>query len=141
MKVSFEITGLEPPTLNHTHKIAINRKTKKRFPKKTPSYERYESVFLNKMRLYKSDVNKLNKYFDEKIHCLHIDYRFYIPVNKKNGQISKTSKDVDNLIKATQDVLFKNFLFDDAFVLKVSSEKIHSEILRVEVDVRVLPAR
>ena len=88
---------------------------------------------------YASEVGELNKCFDEKIHCLHIDYKFYYPVNKKkDGQISKTSKDVDNIIKPVQDVLFNSFVFDGAFITKVSSEKIHAEKSRIEIFVNVL---
>ena len=90
------------------------------------------------MRLYKSECNKLNKYFDEKLHCLHVDYRFYYPILTKKGVISKTSKDVDNCIKTTQDSLFKSFLFDDAFITKVSAEKIHSDKPLIEIDVTIL---
>lgn len=136
MKQTFIITGLKPLTLNHTHKIT----TRGKFPKKykTDDYKAFESIFASKMRLHSNEVRKLNKYFNDKLHCLHVDYRFFFPVLRKDGVISKISKDVDNIIKPTQDSLFKSFVFDDAFITKVSSEKIHSETPRIEITVKIL---
>lgn len=141
MKISFEIAELDPVTLNHTHKIANNKRNGKKFMKKTIVYEQFESIFNNKMRTQRVNVNKLNKYFDESKHCLQIDYRFYFPVYTSKGLIGKTSKDVDNIIKPIQDCLFKNFMFDDSLITKVSSEKIHSETSRIEIDIKVLTYR
>jgi len=136
MKIKLCLTSLNPITLNHSHKISTRGKFTTKY--KTKEYTQFESVFASKMRLYKSECNKLNKYFDEKVHCLHVDYRFYFPILTKKGVISKTSKDVDNCIKTTQDCLFKNFLFDDAFITKVTAEKIHSDKSYIEIDVTIL---
>lgn len=137
MKITFEVTGLKAPTTNHTHKIAINKKTKKRFPKKTILYEQFESIFINKLRNQRVNVNKLNKYFDPKIHCLHIEYKFYFPIEKKNGELSLTAGDNDNMTKPTQDTLFNSLIFNDAYVTKSSQEKINADTPRIEINITV----
>lgn len=136
MKIKISLTGLTPITLNHSHKITTRGKYTTKY--KTKEYTQFESLFASKSRLYKAEFSKLNKHFDEKIHCLHVEYRFYFPILTKKGIISKTSKDVDNCIKTTQDCLFKNFLFDDAFITKVSAEKIHADKPEIEITVNIL---
>lgn len=136
MKINLVYSGLVPITLNHSHKISTRGKFATKY--KTKEYKQFESLFASKSRLYKAEFNKLNKHFDEKIHCLHLEYKFYYPIYTKKGIISKSSKDVDNCIKTTQDCLFKNFLFDDAFITKVTAEKIHSEKPYIEIEVNVL---
>ena len=136
MRVKICLTGLTPITLNHSHKISTRGKFATKY--KTKEYKQFESLFASKSRLYKSEFNKLNKLFDEKLHHLHIDYRFFYPIYTKKGIISKTSKDVDNCVKTTQDCLFQNLLFDDAFITKVTAEKIHSEKPYIEIDVSIL---
>jgi len=136
MKINLIYSGLTPLTLNHTHKITTRGKFTTKY--KTKEYQQFESLFASKSRLYKSEFNKLNKYFDENKHCLDISYLFYFPILTKKGIISKTSKDVDNCIKSVQDCLFKNLLFDDAFVTKISAEKINCDSPRIEIIVKVL---
>ena len=138
MKLSFEITGLKAPTTNHTHTQAKNRKTGKFFPKKTTLYEQFQSMFVNKLRNQRPNVNKLNKYFDPKKHCLHVEYLFYFPIETKKGDLSLTAKDTDNMVKPTQDTLFLNLIFDDAYVTRVESEKIQSETPRIVINVKVI---
>ena len=122
--------------MNHSHKITTRGRFATKY--KTKEYVQFESLVASKMRLYKAECNKLNKYFDEKVHCLHVDYRFYYPILTKKNIISKTSKDVDNCIKTTQDSLFKSFLFDDAFITRVTAEKIHADKPLIEIDVTIL---
>lgn len=136
MKITLVYSGIKPITLNHSHKITTRGKFTTKY--KTKEYKQFESLFESKSRLYKSDFNKLNKYFDETKHCIHVEYKFFYPVLTKKNVISKTSKDVDNLVKCTQDCLFKNLLFDDAFITKVSAEKIHSEQQSIEITVKIM---
>ena len=136
MKINLVYSGLTPITLNHSHKISTRGKFATKY--KTKEYKQLESLFDSKSRLYKSEFNKLNGYFDEKKHCIEVIYKFYYTIYTKKGVISKTSKDVDNCIKPIQDCLFKNLIFDDAFVTKVSAEKIHSEKPSIEIIVKIL---
>lgn len=136
MKLTLIYSGIKPITLNHSHKITTRGKFTTKY--KTKEYKQFESLFASKSRLYKAEFNKINGYFDEKKHTIEVIYKFYYPIYTKKGIISKTSKDVDNCIKTTQDCLFKNLLFDDAFITKVSAEKIHSEQQSIEITVKVL---
>jgi Holliday junction resolvase RusA-like endonuclease len=136
MKINLVFSGLTPITLNHSHKISTRGKFATKY--KTKEYKQFESLFASKSRLYKAEFSKLNNYFDDKKHCLHVEYKFFYPILTKKGIISKTSKDVDNCIKTTQDCLFQNLLFDDAFITKVSAEKIHCEKPSIEIIVKIL---
>lgn len=136
MKLKFLYSGLTPVTLNHSHKISTRGKFATKY--KTKEYTQFESLFASKSRLYKAEFSKLNTVFDERKHSLEISYKFFYPIYTKKGIISKTSKDVDNCIKTTQDCLFKNLLFDDAFITKVSAEKIHSDKPIIEITVKLL---
>jgi len=136
MKITLTYSGLKPITLNHSHKITTRGKFTTKY--KTKEYKQFESLFASKSRLYKAEFNKLNKYFDETKHCINVEYKFFYPILTKKNIISKTSKDVDNLVKSTQDCLFKNLLFDDAFITKVSAEKIHSKTPSIEITVKIL---
>lgn len=136
MKINLIYSGLTPITLNHSHKITTRGRYATKY--KTKEYQQFESIFASKSRLYKAEFSKLNTVFDDKKHCLHISYKFFYPIYTKKGIISKTSKDVDNCIKTTQDCLFKNLLIDDAFITKVTAEKINSDKPSIEITVKLL---
>lgn len=79
-----------------------------------------------------------------------IEIAFYMPVLAKNGLISKTSKDLDNILKPLIDILcskafngsdtYKCFNFypevNDAFITKLTTEKIHSDIPKIEITMK-----
>lgn len=136
MKIKLSYSGLEPITLNHSHKITTRGRYTTKY--KTKEYQQFESIFASKSRLLKNEFKKINNYFDETIHCIEVIYEFYYPILTKKGVISKTSKDCDNLIKTTQDCLFKNFIFDDCFVTSVTSKKIHADTPRIDITVNVV---
>lgn len=136
MKIKLSYSGLEPITLNHSHKITTRGKYTTKY--KTKEYQKFESIFASKSRLLKNEFKKINNYFDEKKHCIEVIYEFYYPILTKKGVISKTSKDVDNIIKTTQDCLFKHLVFDDCFVTSVTSKKIHSDTPTIDITIIVL---
>ena len=136
MKIELKYPNLRPITLNHSHKITTRGKFTKKY--KTKEYLQFESLFELHSRKHKKQFSKLNGYFDEKIHKIEVTYKFFYPIYTKKGIISKTSKDVDNLIKTAQDCLFKNLSFDDAFITKVTAEKIHAENPSISITVKIL---
>jgi Holliday junction resolvase RusA-like endonuclease len=136
MKITLNYSGIEPITLNHSHKITTRGRYTTKY--KTKEYQQFESIFASKSRLLKNEFKKINNYFDETKHCIEVIYEFYYPILTKKGVISKTSKDVDNLIKSTQDCLFKNLICDDSSVVSVTSKKIHSDTPRIDITIIVL---
>lgn len=135
MKVTLTYSGITPITLNHSHKITTRGKFAKKY--KTKEYQQFESIFASKSRLLKNEFKKINNYFDETKHCLEIVYEFYYPIYTKKGLISKTSKDCDNIIKTTQDCLFKNLICDDSSIVSVTSKKIHSDSPRIDITIKI----
>ena len=80
------------------------------------------------------DLHSLASSFDHQKHGFKLEYTFGLTnVYLKSGKgINRKSMDVDNLIKPINDVIFAhltkyNSNIDDSQVLKVSSEKVHSE--------------
>ena len=136
MKTKIVLSGIRAISLNNAQKISTRGKFASKY--KTKECVQFESLFSSKLRLYRSDLTKLNNYFIEKQHCLHMEYKFYFPTLTKSGVLSKSSSDVDNLVKITQDCLFKELVFNDAYITKIIAEKIHSEKPSIEIIVRIL---
>jgi hypothetical protein len=122
-------------SLNHAYISAAKFNRVIRFPSK--EYKQLESKINLMLREYKNDINKLNKYFDPKKHCIHCSYRFYMPILKKDGTISMKSLDLSNCIKVIEDIIFKQFQFDDSQISFLSCEKIHSDVIRTVLDLKI----
>jgi hypothetical protein len=122
-------------SLNHAYISAAKFNRVIRFPSK--EYKQLESKINLMLREYKNDINKINKYFDPKKHCINCSYRFYMPILKKDGTISMKSLDLSNCIKVIEDIIFKQFQFDDSQISFLSCEKIHSDVIRTVLDLRI----
>jgi len=134
MKLKITIINVEPISLNSA--FPTNFKTKRRF--KSDDYSRFESIVNGQLRNYRSQINKFNKKYNENEHYLVSTYRFYYPILIKSGKrISKTSKDWSNLPKAIEDLVHKNLNADDSQVMSGSSTKIHSQDIRIEIEIEL----
>jgi len=136
MKIELELSNIKPATLNHYEKP----RSRGRFISfyKPVESKLFDSLINSQLNKYKSEYRKFNKYYDELKHYLIIDYIFYMPVLvKKKDRISKTSKDVDNIVKPLQDLIFKQLSADDSSIISISSTKIHSENLNIKVSIQV----
>lgn len=134
-KLQIILPDIKPISLNHAYISAAKFNRVIRFPSK--EYKQLESKINLILREYKNDINKLNKYFDPKKHCIHCSYRFYMPILKKDGTISMKSLDLSNCIKVIEDIIFKQFQFDDSQISFLSCEKIHSDVIRTVLDLRI----
>jgi len=136
MKIELELSNIKPATLNHYEKP----RSRGRFISfyKPAESKLFDSLVNSQLNKYKSEYRKFNKYYDELKHYLIIGYIFYMPVLvKKKDRISKTSKDVDNIVKPLQDLIFKQLSADDSSIISISSTKIHSENLNIKVSIQV----
>jgi Holliday junction resolvase RusA-like endonuclease len=131
MRLDLTFYGLEPISLNNCQKIVAKGKFPRKY--KTKEYVEFESKINSQIQNYKAALRKFNSHYDENMHYLVADFYFYYPVMTKKGSIGKTSKDVDNIIKPVNDVIFKYLSTDDSQVMSVSATKIHSENIKIEV--------
>lgn len=123
-------------SLNHCYVFSTIGKIVRRFPSK--KYKQYESEVNNLLRAYKKEITKLNNYFDEEKHYLVCNYQFYYPIlTKKEKKVSKKSIDLSNAIKALEDIVFKNLVIDDSAVCSLYVDKIHSENIRCDINIKV----
>lgn len=130
MQIKLEFTDIKPLPLNMIY--STNFKTGRRF--KSQKYVIYESKINRKLRDFKAQINKFNKYFDESLHYITANYNFYYPIlTKKDKRIGKTSTDISNMIKPVEDIIFKHFIADDSSIVSVCASKVHSENLRMEI--------
>ena len=134
MKLNISLLNIEPLPLNQVY--ATDFKTKRRF--KSKKYTQFTSAVNGQLRNYKSQINKFNNKYSELDHYLVATYRFYYPILVKSGnRISKTSKDTSNLVKTIEDVLFKQLIPDDSQVININSTKIHSQDIRIEIEIEL----
>lgn len=135
MHIQLIFPELKPISINAVY--ATDFKTKRRFRSK--KYGEFESSINSILKLaYKNDLIKINKTFDPTLHYLKMDYRFYYPVLKKdNSQISKHSVDTTNCLKPLEDIICKYLGIDDSYVIGGSFEKIHSDKIRIVVELKL----
>ena len=101
---------------------------------KTKKARDFESTIHKLLLNYKKHLDWL---LDNSNEGLLVEYKIYNQkVIKKNGGISKTFLDVDN-IKLLQDNIFSFFGVNDAYIMKVSSEKIQSSKNYIEVNISI----
>ena len=136
MKIELEINNVKPATLNHYEKPQARGRYIQFY--KPAESKLFDSLVNSQLNKYRSEYRKFNKYYDELKHYLVIDYKFYMPVFvKKKDRISKTSKDVDNIVKPLQDLIFKQLSADDSGIISISSTKIHSENLNIKISIQI----
>lgn len=127
-------------SLNNT--TSVHRNGRRSNSKQYNMFRKEAFKVLNKQ---KEKICNFIKDFNPKIHTFEISYVYgMVNLIKKDGTgISKKSKDVDNLIKPINDVIFKcfeayNTTIDDSLVHKVTSRKIISDIDEIHVKINIL---
>ena len=140
MKLLISLDNIEPISLNHATKISTRGKFATKY--KTDKYKQLESLMSGALRKYKNDINKFNNKYNDGKYYLVATYKFYYPILLKSGDaISKKSKDVSNLTKVVEDILFKQLLADDSEVISLTVTKIHSKDVRTEIELELKPLR
>lgn len=134
-KLEICLPGIEPITLN----TATKYRTQGRFVKsyKSAEYKKLESVINSEINKHKGAIRLFNKSYCDKKTYLRSQYIFYYPILTKAKTLSKTSKDVDNIVKPINDIIFKHLDADDSQVVELNVLKVHSDTPRVEVSLRI----
>jgi Holliday junction resolvase RusA-like endonuclease len=136
MRIEIDLPNIEAISLNHYNKPS----TRGRFVTyyKPKESQVFDSKVNSCLKSYKSEFSKLNKSYDETKHYLIVDYVFYMPIFvKKKDRISKKSKDVDNIIKPVNDLLFNFLNCDDSSIISVSSTKVHSDTPSIKIKLQM----
>lgn len=134
MKLTLEVPMLKPIGVNHSHMLTTIGRHARRI--KTTATKNFEKKFDQRMDQYQDDIDHFNNIYNPERHHIVIDYRFYIPVMKKNKKsINQRSGDVDGLIKVAQDCLFKKLKADDSAITFLTAAKIHSEKYNIVIDI------
>lgn len=137
MKINLSLPSVEPLTLNTCTKYRVQGG---RYVKayKSEAYKDLEAMINTYLQMpsNKKQVDEFNKQYDQTKHYLSLDCRFYYPLITKKNTISKTSKDISNLIKPIEDILFKHLVCDDSQVINVNAIKIHSNEIKTIIELR-----
>ena len=137
MIISLSFNSVNPITLNH----AIQYRSAGKFIQAYKSKEYKHMIDLVDAQMLdaknKIQVDNFNKHYDKEVHYLRCTYRFYYPILTKKGLISMKSKDVSNTIKPIEDAVFKHLVSDDSQIISTNVEKIHSDDIRVEIELVV----
>lgn len=104
---------------------------------KSKKYTEFTKVIDGLMLAQKNSLLDLMKHFNEFEHYITCDWKFYFPIFKKDGHISKTAGDVSNMIKPIEDLIFKKLSIDDAYIVSGSFVKIESNYLGIEVTITI----
>jgi Holliday junction resolvase RusA-like endonuclease len=116
---------LEPISLNQSHRIARfgNRPTRI----KTKDMISWEAEFAYLLSSANEQRKEFLANYDEKKHSFYIEIYFYIKEDKfitKKKTISQKSGDLSNMIKTSEDQVFRWLGIDDSQVTKIVVEKI-----------------
>lgn len=134
MILKIEIPMLKPIGLNHSHMLTAIGKHARKI--KTTETKRFEEKVAQRLSQYQKEFDEFNALYDPNLHYLVVDYRFYIPVLKKdNKSINQRSGDVDGLIKITQDAVFQKLKADDSAITYLTAAKIHSEKYNIIIEI------
>jgi hypothetical protein len=128
--ISFQIP-LSPMTLNHSHRLVKFGKRTGRI--KTDDFALWEKEFVYWLQEH-SDLKTLFQasYVDKK-HSICLEMFVYLnekkfftkPKNKSDfPRISQNSGDISNMIKTSEDQIFRWLEIDDSQVTKIIAEKI-----------------
>lgn len=130
MNFPLKISGVAPISMNMAFPTG---KGGRRF--KSAQYKDFEKEVTKQLQSnYPQYIKAFKDKFDE-YQYITMNYRFYFPfINKKGTRINLNSKDVSNCIKIIEDVISKNFGFNDSCVVSICACKIHSENPSIEVD-------
>lgn len=133
MNFSFCFPNVTPVNLNNCYMISSRGGKIRRFPNKEyKELEQYITILLKKE---KNKILQFNAAFNEDIHYLKCEYRFYFPfiTKDKKKRIRKRYMDLSNLVKPIEDIIFKNLMADDAHIVDLHATKIDSLVPRIEV--------
>ena len=130
-QITLILDDIKPINLNNCYTISSIGGKIRRFPSK--EYKQLESKVNLILRKYKNEINKFNNEFDANKHYLTASYTFYMPVLTKDKRISQRSGDCSNLVKAIEDIIFKNLTPDDSHITSMLVEKIESKEIRTEI--------
>lgn len=137
MMINLSLPSVEPLTLNTCTKYRVQGG---RYVKayKSDSYKELEKlmhIYL-KMPSNKKQIDIFNREYDQTKHYLTLEFRFYYPLITKKNTISKTSKDISNVVKPIEDILFNHLVCDDSQVISLNAIKIHSEDIKTIIELR-----
>ena len=108
-------------SLNKSYKRGATRRCK------SDEYDAYESELCYKINKHRRELRDFISHFDKFRHAISVDYFQFIPEKiffTKEGYISERSGDTDNIVKVTQDIIFKNYLkTNDVFVTDPTPKK------------------
>ena len=136
MNITFKISDIKPITQNH----AVKPTTRGRFVSmyKTAKAKEFDKLLYGRLSQYQEEIDAFNVTYDPQKHYLRVDYRFYIPVLKKDGKaINQKSGDIDGYLKYTQDCIFKKLKADDSAICSLSASKIHSDSYQIIIDITI----
>ena len=94
---------------------------------KSEAYRNFEDEINKQINKFRKELSSFNNHYNDNAHYIDIEYRFYFPIFTKSQKLHKRAGDVDNLIKAIKDCVFKELDADDGEVVNLSATKIHSE--------------
>lgn len=126
--ISFQVP-LKPISLNHSHRLVKFGNRISRI--KTKEANQFEFEFTQHLKTFNDLKNEFVSKYRKDFHAVELECYFY--VNEKdffthpktgNKTISKKSMDVDNMIKVSNDQIFKWLGIDDSQVTKLYAEKI-----------------
>lgn len=137
--ITLSLPYVEPITLNTATKYRTRGKFVQSY--KSPAYKdliKIVNAHLRSKENYEA-LKEFNSYYDPKRHYITAEYRFYYPLITQKKTISKNSKDISNLIKSIEDILFDHLPnANDAEVIKVSAMKIHSEEVKTIIQLNTV---
>lgn len=129
MNLSITLKNIEPMSLNHYSKITTRGRFASKY--KPAKSKEFDDAVIEQLDLYQRSIFEFNSMYKPDSHYLLAEYRFYYPIFTSKGLISQKSKDVDNIIKPIQDLIFKYISPDDSQIVSVSSTKIHSDDIKI----------
>lgn len=135
MKISLCLDGVKPISLNNNQKFTSK---KGGYKYKTDNAKQFESFVNLELRKFKNGISRFNKKYDEQLHYVVAEYRFFMPImTVKDKRVSKTSGDLSNLVKALEDIIFKQLNADDSCVTALTVYKIESKEIRTEIEYHI----
>lgn len=127
-QIAFQIP-LKPISLNLSHRIV---KFGKRLVKiKTDETRQFEEEFSYYLSQYDSLKKEITLNYDPRKHSIELEAFFYLNdkdyfTKPKKGfkTINKRSMDLDNMLKVSNDQIFKWIGIDDSQITKITTQKI-----------------
>ena len=129
MNLTITLKDIEPVSLNHYSKITTRGRFASKY--KPAKSKEFDDAVIEQLDAYQREIFKFNSMYKHNSHYLVAEYKFFYPIFTKKNLISQKSKDVDNLIKPIQDLIFRYISPDDSQIVSVSATKIHSTDIKI----------